>query len=34
MVRNRVTNDIYETPQVRYAIAAATAFHMEDPKSG
>jgi ribonucleoside-diphosphate reductase alpha chain len=32
MVRNRVTDVIYETPQVRYAVAAATAFHMEDPK--
>ena len=32
LVRNRVTNQIYETPQVRYAVAAATAFHMEDEK--
>lgn len=30
LVRNRSTGVIYETPQVRYIIAAATAFHMED----
>ena len=29
LVQNRATNKIYETPQVRYAIAAATAFHNE-----
>lgn len=29
LVQNRATGKIYETPQVRYAIAAATAFHME-----
>jgi ribonucleoside-diphosphate reductase alpha chain len=29
LVQNRATNTIYETPQVRYAIAAATAFHAE-----
>lgn len=29
LVRNRVTGKIYETPQVRYAVAAATAFHRE-----
>jgi ribonucleoside-diphosphate reductase alpha chain len=29
LVQNRSTGRIYETPQVRYAIAAATAFHME-----
>lgn len=29
LVRNRVTGQIYETPQVRYAVAAATAFHAE-----
>lgn len=29
LVQNRSTGKIYETPQVRYAIAAATAFHME-----
>ena len=32
LVQNRSTGKIYETPQVRYAIAAATAFHNEDPK--
>jgi ribonucleoside-diphosphate reductase alpha chain len=30
LVRNRATKDIYETPQVRYMIAAATVFHNED----
>ncbi len=29
LVQNRATNKIYETPQVRYAVAAATAFHNE-----
>jgi len=29
LVQNRATSQIYETPQVRYAIAAATAFHNE-----
>ena len=29
LVQNRATGKIYETPQVRYAIAAATAFHGE-----
>lgn len=29
LVQNRATGEIYETPQVRYAIAAATAFHNE-----
>ena len=29
LVQNRATGRIYETPQVRYAIAAATAFHSE-----
>jgi ribonucleoside-diphosphate reductase alpha chain len=29
LVQNRSTGQIYETPQVRYAIAAATAFHSE-----
>jgi ribonucleoside-diphosphate reductase alpha chain len=33
LVRNRVTGKIYETPQVRYAIAAATAFHAESRSS-
>ena len=32
LVQNRSTGQIYETPQVRYAIAAATAFH-KAPKS-
>ena len=30
LVQNRATGQIYETPQVRYAIAAATAFHAEN----
>jgi ribonucleoside-diphosphate reductase alpha chain len=29
LVQNRATATIYETPQVRYAVAAATAFHNE-----
>jgi ribonucleoside-diphosphate reductase alpha chain len=29
LVQNRATSRIYETPQVRYAVAAATAFHAE-----
>ncbi len=29
LVRNRVTDVIYETPQIRYMIAAAVCFHME-----
>jgi ribonucleoside-diphosphate reductase alpha chain len=33
LVQNRSTGQIYETPQVRYAIAAATAFHNEDKKN-
>ena len=32
LVQNRSNGKIYETPQVRYAVAAATAFHAEDPK--
>jgi ribonucleoside-diphosphate reductase alpha chain len=31
LVRNRATDQIYETPQVRYMIAAATAMHREEP---
>jgi ribonucleoside-diphosphate reductase alpha chain len=31
LVRNRATKEIYETPQVRYLIAAATIFHNEVP---
>jgi ribonucleoside-diphosphate reductase alpha chain len=33
LVRNRATKDIYETPQIRYIIAAATVFHKEEPNS-
>lgn len=29
LVQNRATGKIYETPQIRYAVAAATAFHNE-----
>jgi ribonucleoside-diphosphate reductase alpha chain len=29
LVQNRATGKIFETPQVRYAVAAATAFHNE-----
>jgi len=29
LVQNRANGKIYETPQIRYAIAAATAFHNE-----
>jgi ribonucleoside-diphosphate reductase alpha chain len=31
LVRNRSTKEIYETPQVRYMVAAATIFHKEEP---
>ena len=31
LVRNRSTKEIYETPQVRYLVAAATIFHKEEP---
>ncbi len=30
LVRNRATKEIYETPQVRYMVASATVFHMEE----
>jgi ribonucleoside-diphosphate reductase alpha chain len=30
LVQNRATGQIFESPQVRYAIAAATAFHNEN----
>jgi ribonucleoside-diphosphate reductase alpha chain len=30
LVRNRSTNKVFETPQIRYIVAAATAFHMEE----
>ena len=33
LVRNRSTKEIYETPQVRYIIAAATVFHKEEPNT-
>ena len=33
LVRNRTTREIYETPQVRYMVAAATVFHQEEPNS-
>ena len=33
LVKNRATKQTYETPQVRYIIAAATVFHKEEPNS-
>jgi ribonucleoside-diphosphate reductase alpha chain len=33
LVKNRATKDTYETPQVRYMVAAATVFHKEEPNS-
>jgi ribonucleoside-diphosphate reductase alpha chain len=33
LVQNRANGTIYETPQVRYAIAAATAFHNESKET-
>jgi ribonucleoside-diphosphate reductase alpha chain len=33
LVKNRSTKQTYETPQVRYMIAAATVFHKEEPLS-
>jgi ribonucleoside-diphosphate reductase alpha chain len=33
LVKNRATKEIYETPQVRYIVAAATVFHCEEPNS-
>lgn len=33
LVRNRATKEIYETPQIRYMVAAATAMHKEEPNS-
>jgi ribonucleoside-diphosphate reductase alpha chain len=33
LVKNRATKEIYETPQVRYMVAAATVFHKEEPNS-
>jgi ribonucleoside-diphosphate reductase alpha chain len=31
LVKNRATKETYETPQVRYMVAAATVFHKEEP---
>ena len=33
LVKNRATKEIYETPQIRYMVAAATVFHKEEPSS-
>jgi ribonucleoside-diphosphate reductase alpha chain len=33
LVKNRATRQTYETPQIRYMIAAATVFHREEPNS-
>ena len=33
LVKNRSTKQSYETPQVRYIVAAATVFHKEEPLS-
>jgi ribonucleoside-diphosphate reductase alpha chain len=33
LVKNRSTKEMYETPQVRYMVAAATVFHKEEPNS-
>jgi ribonucleoside-diphosphate reductase alpha chain len=33
LVKNRATKEIYETPQIRYIVAAATVFHREEPSS-
>ena len=33
LVKNRATKEIYETPQIRYIIAAATVFHKEEPNA-
>jgi ribonucleoside-diphosphate reductase alpha chain len=33
LVRNRSTKETYETPQIRYMIAAATVFHKEEPNA-
>jgi len=33
LVKNRSTKEIYETPQIRYMVAAATVFHNEEPNS-
>jgi ribonucleoside-diphosphate reductase alpha chain len=33
LVKNRATKEIYETPQIRYMVAAATVFHKEEPNT-
>jgi len=33
LVKNRATKEIYETPQIRYMVAAATVFHREEPNT-
>ena len=33
LVKNRATKEIFETPQIRYIVAAATVFHKEEPNS-
>lgn len=33
LIKNRSTGEIYETPQIRYMVAAATVFHREEPQS-
>lgn len=33
LVKNRSTKGVYETPQIRYMIAAATVFHKEEPNA-
>ena len=33
LIKNRSTKETYETPQVRYMVAAATIFHKEEPNN-
>jgi ribonucleoside-diphosphate reductase alpha chain len=33
LVKNRATKELYETPQIRYMVAAATVFHREEPNA-
>ena len=33
LLKNRTTGQVYETPQVRYIVAAATEFNAEDPRN-
>jgi len=33
LVKNRSTKQTYETPQIRYMVAAATIFHSEEPNN-